>query len=86
MVMAAIRIGLDSTKIVLTKACQDWFSKAYPEGIIYEYVVTGTFDLKAMGTDFVDILCPLGIPYRMPLNFDGEVSFQIYKVDEDNEV
>lgn len=75
---------MDSTKIVLSKACQDWFSKAYPEGIIYEYVVTDTFDLKSMGTDFVDIICPMGIPYRIPLNFDGEVSFRMFEADKDD--
>ena len=53
--------------------------KAYPQGIIYEYVVTEPFDLKAMGTDFVEILCPLSIPYRIPLYFDGEVSFKMYE-------
>ena len=81
----AIRIGLESTKIGLSEACQEWFVKAYPQGIIYEYVVTEPFDLKSMGKDFVDILCPLCIPYRIPLNFDGEVSFQMYDTSTETE-
>ncbi len=73
-----VRVGLESTKIGLSEACQEWFLKAYPQGIIYEYVVTEPFDLKAMGTDFVEITCPLGIPYRIPLNFGVEPSFKMY--------
>ena len=85
MVMRAVRIGLESTKIVLTKACQEWFVKAYPPGIIYEYVISEPFNLKSMGMDFVDILCPLSIPYRIPLNFDGEISFKMYEEDKKGE-
>ncbi len=81
----AIRIGLESTKIVLSKACQEWFVKAYPQGIIYEYVITEPFDLNAMGEGFVEIFCPIGVPYRIPREFDGEVSFQMYNASTEAE-
>ncbi len=81
----AIRIGLDSTKIVLTKACQEWFVKKYPQGMIYEYVVTEPFDLKAMGMDFVEITDTMGIPYRMPLRFGVDSSFKMYNEDKKGE-
>ncbi len=78
----AIRIGLESTKIVLTKACQEWFVKAYPPGIIYEYELTGYFNLKSMGKDFVDVTDTMGIPYRMPLRFGVDSSFKMYNEDK----
>ncbi len=74
----AIRVGLDSTKIGLSKACQEWFVKKYPPGKIYEYVITEPFDLKSMGTDFVEITFPLGISYRIPIHFGVEPSFKMY--------
>ena len=72
-----IRVGLDSTKIVLTEVVKEWFLKAYPKGIVYEYDENEPFDLKSMGSDFVDVTCPLGIPYRVPLYIDGEITFKM---------
>ncbi len=72
-----IRIGLESTKVLLTEVGQEWFLKAYPQGMVYEYDENDPFDLKAMGTDFVDITCPFGIPYRLPTYIDGEITFKM---------
>ena len=72
-----IRVGLDSTKIVLTEACQEWFKSAYPPSVVYEYVVTEPFILKSMGAEFAEITCPLGIPYRIPLYIDGNITFKM---------
>ena len=84
MVMRAVRIGLESTKIVLSKACQEWFVKRYPPEMIYEYELTGVFNLKSMGKDFVEITDQKGTPYRIPLTFDGEVSFRMFEADKDD--
>ncbi len=30
-----------------------------------------------MGADFMDVTCPLGIPYRLPTYIDGEIMFNM---------
>lgn len=75
--VSSIRIGLGSTKIVLTEVGKEWFLKAYPPSIVYEYDMNEPFDLKSMGQGFVDILCPLGIPYRIPCYIDEEITFKM---------
>ena len=59
--------------------------KAYPPGIIYEYVVSEPFNLKSMGTDFVEVTDTMGIPYRMPLRFGVDSSFKMYEKDKKRE-
>ena len=73
----SIRVGLESTKIRLTEVGREWFLKAYPKGVVYEYDEYETFDLKAMGANFVEVLCPLGIPYRFPTYIDREITFRM---------
>ena len=72
-----IRAGLESTKIVLTDVGKVWFVEAYPKGVVYEYDEDKFFDLKSMGADFVEVLCPLGIPYRLPVCIDNEITFKM---------
>jgi len=79
-----IRVGLKSTKVLLTEVGQEWFLKNYPQGIVYEYDENEPFDLKSMGADFVDVTCPLGIPYRLPTYIDGEITFKM--ADQETEV
>ncbi len=73
----SIRLGLNSTKVLLTNVGKKWFTEAYPKGIVFEYDEDEPFDLKAMGADFVDVLCPLGIPYRLPIYIEGEITFNM---------
>ncbi len=73
----AIRVGLESTKIVLTDVGKRWFIKTYPKGIVYEYDENEPFDLKSMGVVAVDVVCPLGIPYRLPINIDKRPTFKM---------
>ncbi len=70
-------MGLESTKIVLTEVGKKWFTEHYPQGIVYEYDPDGTFDLKSMGADFVEVICPMGIPYRLPVYVEGEITFNM---------
>ena len=72
-----IRVGLDSTKIVLMEVVKEWFLKTYPKGSVYEYDENEPFDLKSMDPDFVSVICPLGIPYRIPLYIDGKITFKM---------
>jgi len=30
-----------------------------------------------MGATFVEVICPLGIPYRFPTYIDGEITFNM---------
>jgi len=73
----SFRVGLKSTKVLLTKVGKEWFLKAYPQGIVYEYDVDKPFELKSMGADFVEVVCPLHIPYRFPIYIDGEITFNM---------
>jgi len=72
-----IRVGLKSTKIVLTEVGKKWFTEHYPQGVVYEYDPDGTFDLKSMGADFVEVTCPMGIPYRLPTYIKGEMTWEM---------
>jgi len=74
-----IRLGLESTKIMLTDVGRGWFLETYPKGIVYEYDEDEPFDLKSMGADFVEVLCPLGIPYRLPNYIGNEITFKMVK-------
>jgi len=72
-----IRVGLESTKVLLTDVGKKWFMDAYPKGIVYEYNENEPFDLKSMGAHFVEVTCPLSIPYRFPIYVDGEITFNM---------
>ncbi len=72
-----IRVGLESTKIVLTDVAKRWFVETYPKGIVYEYDENEPFDLKSMGPLSVEILCPLGIPYRLPNYINDKITFKM---------
>lgn len=78
----AFRVGLISTKVLLTDVGKKWFLGAYPKGIIYEYKEDKPFNLMSMGEDFVDVTCLLGIPYRVPTYVDGEITFQMADQEE----
>ena len=77
----SIRLGLESTKVLLTDVGKKWFTEAYPKGIVYEYEEDGTFTLDAMfvieDQAVAQILCPMGIPYRMPADIDGQTTFKM---------
>jgi len=75
--LTRIRLGLESTKILLTDIGKNWFVEAYPKGAVHEYDEGGSFDLKSMGVSFVEVTCPLGIPYRHPTDIDGEITFKM---------
>ncbi|GAH69546.1 unnamed protein product [marine sediment metagenome] len=79
--LMSIKVGLESTKVVLTDIGKKWFTDAYPQGIIYEYDEDGTFRLDAMMVvdrqAIAQIICPLGIPYRIPANIDGQTTFKM---------
>ena len=82
--MARIRVGLKSTKVLLTEVGKKWFTEHYPQGIVYEYDPDGTFELKSMGATFVEVLCPMGIPYRIRTYIDGVMTWQM--ADKEAEV
>lgn len=75
-----IRMGLDSNKVCLTEVGRKWFTEHYPKGIVYEYDEDGTFTLDAMYVvdrqAIAQILCPMGIPYRIPGDIDGQTTFR----------
>ena len=77
----SIRFGLESTKVLLTDVGKKWFTETYPKGIVYEYDEDGTFTLDAMivvkKKAIAQILCPMGIPYRMPADIDGQTTFKM---------
>ena len=73
----SIRLGLKSIKVLLTDVGKKWFTEAYPKGIVYEYDEDEPFDLKSMGADFVEVICPLHIPYRFPIYVAGEITFNM---------
>ena len=76
-----VAVGLDTTQIMLTDVGKDWFIKAYPRGIVYEYDVDGEFTLRSMmvvdAQAVVEVVCPMGIPYRFPAQVDGETTFRM---------
>lgn len=76
-----IRVGLDSTRITLTEVGKEWFTEHYPKGIVYEYDENGEFRLKSMMVvekqPITEIICPLGIPYRIPASIDGQTTFRM---------
>jgi len=82
--LTRIRVGLESTKVLLTDVGKRWFVETYPKGIVYEYDENETFDLKSMGADFVEIICPMGIPYRLPTEIDEEITFKMADLAEEN--
>lgn len=81
----SIRVGLKSTKVRLTDVGRKWFTEHYPQGIVYEYDPDGTFDLKSMGADFVEVICPLHIPYRFPIYIDEEITFNMVNKEAEPE-
>lgn len=80
--MAAIRVGLDSVKVLLTDVGKNWFLKAYPEFIIYK---DKAFDLMSLGEEFMDVTCLMGIPYRFPIYIDGKITFQMADQEEEKQ-
>jgi len=78
-----IRVGFKSTKILLTEVGKNWFTESYPKGIVYEYDEDKPFDLRSMGADFIEVLCPLSIPYRIPLYVGGEITFNVADKEAD---
>ena len=52
-------------KIVLTEAGKKWMKEHYPPGIIFEYELDGEFEIRSMGADDIEVVCPMGIPYRI---------------------
>ncbi|NVM23861.1 MAG: hypothetical protein HWN68_19035, partial [Desulfobacterales bacterium] len=60
------RVGLETTKIILTEVGKKWFAENYPQGFVYEYDMDGEFTLKSMyvieGQAVPEVVCPLGIP------------------------
>lgn len=72
-----IRVGLNSTKVLLTEVGKKWFTEHYPQGIVWEYDPDKPFDLRSMGANFVEVTCPMGIPYRFPVYIDGEITFHM---------
>ena len=80
----AIKVGLDSVKVLLTDVGKNWFLKFYPKDIIYEYDEDKPFDLMSLGEEFMDVTCLLGIPYRFPIYIDGKITFQMADQEEEN--
>lgn len=82
----SLKVGLGSTQIVLTDVGRKWFSRIYPQGQIYEYDVHGRFRIDAMmvieGRAVAQIICPLGIPYRIPANINGKTTFMMVLKEE----
>jgi len=82
----SIRLGLESTKVLLTDVGRKWFTEAYPKGIVYEYDEDGIFRLDAMivvkKKVIAQIICPLGIPYGIPADIDGQTTFRMAKQEE----
>jgi len=76
-----IRVGLETTKILLTEVGKEWFTENYPQGIVYEYDENGEFTLKSMMVverqPIAEIICPLGIPYRIPASIDDQITFRM---------
>jgi len=76
-----IKMGLESTRILLTEVGRKWFTEHYPKGIVYEYDEDGIFRLDAMYVvdrqAIAQILCPMGIPYRIPGDIGGHTTFRV---------
>ena len=86
-----VAVGLDMTQIILTDVGKTWFSKAYPQGIVYEYDLDGEFTLKNMSVyrrsttksqAVVQVVCPMGIPYSFPADVDGETTFRMVGAEQ----
>jgi len=81
-----IRVGLESTKILLTEVGKKWFTWAYPKDIMnvtaYEYDEDKPFDLRSMGTNFVEITPPLGGIFMLPIHIKGEITFKMADKEE----
>jgi len=79
--MMSIKVGLESTKILLTEVGKEWFLEAYPKGIVYEYDENETFRLDSMividSQAIAQIICPMGIPYRIPAAIDDQTTFKM---------
>ena len=77
----SIRVGLESTKIRLTEVGRKWFTEHYPKGIVYEYDENGEFTIDSMTVvkkkAIAQIICPLGIPYRLPADIEGQTTFKM---------
>ncbi len=82
-----IRVGLDSTKVCLTDVGRKWFTEHYPKGIVYEYDENGEFTMDSMivvdkKKVIAQILCPMGIPYRIPGDIEGQTTFRMVDLKE----
>ncbi len=65
-----------SVAIKLTEAGKKFMTDNYPQGIIYEYEPGGLFTLRSVGAEDVELLCPMGIPYRLPHKVEGEQTWR----------
>lgn len=85
----SIKVGLDSTEIRLTDIGKGWFIKTYPKGIVYEYDEDDIFRLDSMlvveKQPIAQIICPLGIPYRIICEIDGQTTFRMVDQEEVDE-
>ena len=76
-----MKVGLDSTKVRLTDAGKAFFRENYPPSIVWEHDVDGEFTLRSMvvvgENPVVELLCPMGVPYRLPSYVDGEITFNM---------
>lgn len=63
-------------KIALMEAGKKWMVEHYPQGIVWEYNPDGEFTLKGVAAKFVEFTCPMGIPYRIPHEVDGEKTWR----------
>jgi len=82
----SIRVGLESTKVILTEVGKEWFKEHYPQGLVYEYDENGEFTLDSMMVVakkvIPQIICPLGIPYSIPTDIDGQTTLRMADQDE----
>lgn len=82
----SIKVGLESTTIILTEAGKNWFTEHYPKGVVFEYDENGKFRLDSWivkeKQSIVQIICPLGIPYRLPTDIDGQITFRMTDQEE----
>jgi len=59
-------------KIILTDPGKEWMKENYPQGIIYDYKLGDEFEIRSIGAEDVEAICPMGIPYRIPHKVDEE--------------
>ncbi len=78
----AIKVGLDSTKVLLTDVGKKRFLELYSKSTVCEYDEDKPFDLMSLGEDFVEVTYLMGIPYRVPIYVNGKITFQMAEQEE----